>query len=189
MDTIIKLEDLQNATVDTIYRVEGFKHPVLLVDDGVMEMSTSQLRLANTGGAAATTFTPVWGQGFNVIVVFKELVTALKSDHLRAILLHEEGHIEHGHVEEATKPGSKVKMRSGGVFCSTAFELQADAYAAERIGKGVVIEALKETVALAINAAIPQARKRKWLRDSAVRCLCWLAFNGKEFRSRAKALS
>ena len=75
-----------------------------------------------------------------VISVQSEFLSILKEEYVRAFLLHEEGHIVLGHLQSEAET---VVLESGAkVINVLQYEIEADAYAAERIGKDLMREAL-----------------------------------------------
>lgn len=77
----------------------------------------------------------------NVIVIHENLSKILNAREVQAVLLHEEGHIVHGHIDtqyEALQRGEA----SEGVILNEEWEKQADAYAAERIDPLIMRSAL-----------------------------------------------
>ncbi len=73
------------------------------------------------------------------ISAHREFIKEISPKAVQAILLHEEGHIALGHYVHYSELGHDLQH-----------ELEADAYAAARVGKSTVAEALKESLRVLI---------------------------------------
>lgn len=87
--------------------------------------------------------------GLPNIVVFKEMYQYLTHEEVVAILLHEEGHLFHKHMEgENLQTADVCGMK---VMDSITNEIEADAYAASVVGKEVVRKALIKSVMMIVD--------------------------------------
>lgn len=76
-----------------------------------------------------------------VVVVHEEFVHGVSGQCLAAVLAHEEGHVVLGHIY---KTGDAPTTH--GVVDCLQFELEADAYAAKRVGALTMRDSLKESL-------------------------------------------
>ena len=77
--------------------------------------------------------------GAPFVSMHKDFIKEISPEAVQAILLHEEGHIALGHYVHYSELGHNLQH-----------ELEADAYAAARVGKSAVAEALKESLRVLI---------------------------------------
>lgn len=95
------------------------------------------------------------GVGEPFISVHKEFVQELSPEAVQAILLHEEGHIALGHYVHYSELGHNLQH-----------ELEADAYAASRVGKPAVAKALQESIRVLIPyMGVPENKREDCLKD------------------------
>ena len=73
--------------------------------------------------------------GVPFITAHRDYIDLMECDHVKALLLHEEGHIVCGHTERYTQLDHHLED-----------ELEADQYAAEFIGKTVLRDALVSVI-------------------------------------------
>ena len=109
-----------------------------------------------------------------VIVMLAEVAAELTEEEKLAILLHEEGHIVAEH-------GSKATKFIGKIVDHVEFELEADAYAAARIGGSI----LKSALVKVITAAITMKTAGRMARASQIRS----ALNSSDMLRRFAALA
>ena len=87
------------------------------------------------------------GQPF--ISVHDAFVKRMSPEGVEAILLHEEGHIALGHHAHYSELGHVLQH-----------ELEADAYAAAKVGKSVVAAALQESIKIIISyLGVPEGKR------------------------------
>ncbi len=87
------------------------------------------------------------GQPF--ISVHDAFVKRMSPEGVQAILLHEEGHIAMGHHVHYSEMGHVLQH-----------ELEADAYAAAKVGKSIVAKALEESIRVIISyLGVPKEKR------------------------------
>lgn len=74
-----------------------------------------------------------------IIAMYKDTFSGLTEDEELGILSHELGHIKLGHLEDLSLPRNEH-----GLIESVQAELEADAYAAKRVGKDVMKNAIQK---------------------------------------------
>lgn len=84
-----------------------------------------------------------------VILVANHLRAKLSIPQLGAIIAHEQGHINNGHLEKAAE-----MVNAAGIIDQLSFELEADAAAVAEYGKEVVRDALTLTVEAIVDHLI-----------------------------------
>jgi len=92
----------------------------------------------------------------NGIVLHEELKTLLSADELKAVILHEKGHLAHKRLVKMAAIGAT------GIFDNNDFEKEADAYAAKRVGPRATISALVKLIANAIKDAPAELKTEVW---------------------------
>lgn len=109
------------------------------------------------GAAAATALDTRQGQhasefmhladNYPIIMVSQSLVDELTSEEYDAIIAHEMGHIECGHLSQMASETS-VSFNGTVIVDSERMELEADAYASKTISPVVLKDALSKTIRL-----------------------------------------
>lgn len=82
-------------------------------------------------------------EGGNIVQVVKEFQTHLSEKDLRTILFHEEGHIVLGHTTQEYQSRCKIE---NGILVDVKTEIEADLYAASKVGKKAVSVALTHLI-------------------------------------------
>ena len=109
------------------------------------------------GAAAATALDTRQGQhasefmhladNYPIIMVSQSLVDGLTSEEYDAVIAHEMGHIECGHLSQMASETS-VSFNGTVIVDSERMELEADAYASKTINPVVLKDALSKTIRL-----------------------------------------
>ena len=87
--------------------------------------------------------------GVPFISAHQAFIERMSPDGVKAILLHEEGHIELGHHVHYSELGHVLQH-----------ELEADAYAGSKIGKSIVAKALQESIKVIISyMGVPESKR------------------------------
>lgn len=95
-------------------------------------------------------------EGTHVIQVLKEVQDRLTQKDVDALVLHEEGHIRHGHTDPVFRQGKS--LHHGYIVDMTA-ELQADAYSADKVGKKQTATALTHAMEVLCELSVTQLGK------------------------------
>jgi hypothetical protein len=105
-------------------------------------IETSNVQILTAGGAAACRINAAAskelkiaypGKPYYAILISTEVKALLTTDELEAIIAHEEGHIACGHLKPSRLKNVKI---SNGIVDDKSMELEADAYAAKKLGAG-----------------------------------------------------
>lgn len=123
---------------------------------------TADPRYLATGGASAgfrheySMFDlPEGGNGSDrVVVLSQRLVDSLTPAEIEVIVLHEEGHIALGHLDNIEASSCVVDNEGFSMAVLPSFELEADAYAAARVGAEVVVQTLERTSEFLVSVAV-----------------------------------
>ena len=83
-----------------------------------------------------------------VIVVSAHMPEALSSAHYNALIAHEQGHLQLGHIEKALAAGAE------GLYVNENMELEADDFAISKVGKEIFKEALLKLIEVSIPYAM-----------------------------------
>ena len=153
--------------------VEGLLYPIELtysreyLDIGDEMAQKSLCTLVNAGGfmammitkehieaAVKSTTSPLWNKSIRelrpgpCIAVLGDIYDLLTLDEQRAILYHEEAHLVHHDAEHAANDPAVITELVGDseFIVNTAFELKADAYAAERVSKSAMLSGLMKAI-------------------------------------------
>ena len=84
--------------------------------------------------------------GIGTVTVFDELKEILTPEELKAVLLHEEGHLIHRHLEKINSRDVIQDTSGQNILVDVNAEIEADAYAASRVGKEIVKKAITKLV-------------------------------------------
>lgn len=123
-------------------------------------------------------------EGTSVIQVVDVYRDRLATKDLDALILHEEGHIHHGHEMPGNMRGKQIV---NGILIDLQAELQADAYAASKVGKRQMAIALTHAAEVMVELAatkIGTVPRNETVRREA---LNQVMFNP-QFRARIAAL-
>lgn len=82
-------------------------------------------------------------EGTNVVQHVREFSSNLSEQDIRAILYHEEGHIVLGHTSKEHQARCQVVS---GILVDVQTEIEADSYAAAKVGKRTVAKALTHLI-------------------------------------------
>ena len=145
MDAVVKVAQTAKFTVDVVksMHVCATKNENELVFKeihGKRVVVDKHLLLGNGVTIAAVLPLPINGWTIVVDDAFLKLSEASQ----KAILAHEEGHVELGHIYKITQENVKERAREIKAGRVQAIELEADRYAADKVGEKVMIEALYE---------------------------------------------
>ena len=126
--------------------------------------TTSAPFLAATAGAGQGAYGAFIAAGYiepddryqdidEVIVISDRLITKLSNAEFQAIYLHEEGHLVHEHTRRTMEASLATSSVANGVqiMDTAAFELEADAYAASRVGGAIVARALRKLITITFS--------------------------------------
>ena len=101
-------------------------------------------------------------EGGTFIQAVKELYEQLPQDERDAIILHEEGHAALGHLDEDR---IKEAVIVNGILADIQAELEADDYAARRVGKKTFAKALVHTLENMIEFVLTEGKTVPLNRD------------------------
>lgn len=82
------------------------------------------------------------------ILIHPKLKEILSANELRGVMLHEEGHIHHGHLKRINDSDVNVISIEGGakIIDEVIFEIEADLHAMKVVGPRVLKSALKKII-------------------------------------------
>lgn len=145
---VINLESVKRFGPEVVRKLllTGGMFAVHIPKGGVMNLPLSIAQLTKKVELDCLTML----EGTSVIQVVDVYRDRLSEKDMDALLMHEEGHIRHGHE----MPGNiKDKQVMNGIMVDLHSELQADAYAASKVGKRQMAIALTHAAEVMVELA------------------------------------
>lgn len=179
---VVSIETLKRFGPEVLKKVllSGGMFAVHIPMNGVMNLPMDVMRVAKRSELDCLQML----EGSSTIQVVKEFGEQLSSKDMDALLLHEEGHIRHGHERPEHVAGKQVIH---GILVDLQAELDADAYAAKRVGKRQMAIALTHAIEVTVN--MMSTKFGTVPRDEGLHSKALTAFMmNEQFRTRIAAL-